>query len=480
MQAKKLDIHVRLTGVAIFGYILLRAARLDITYDEARTLKEFVPETVMHIINYTPCDANNHIVNTLLIKLLFGLGNHSLFIARLPNVLASVVYLIYAYRLCKENLSPGVGYCCFLLLVLNPFVLDFFSIARGYGLCLAFELGSLYFTLQYLKSHHSRHWLLALICGTVAVLSNFSALVYWLALVLTVNVFAIFKKECNAKTIAIYTFGVAVTLASILYEPIRKMLENGSLYYGGKIGFYHDTLGSLAQYSLYNPGSTPLSYIVLNVFLLLLGVVVTFSFVRNRALYAPRSLVLTVTGLCILSVVVQHYLFGTRYLIDRTALFFYPLLILILCFSIGTFSGKSSMAIIISVVVAFSFNFFRNVNLHKTVIWHFDSRTTEILSLLNETGKSANRKMKIDYSWPFRSSIDYYVQHGHYPFVEVARPGVGMDDAVNPNADYYIFLTHSMENVGYLAERQEIDRLTKDTVYRFGEEDIVVFTGLRK
>jgi hypothetical protein len=55
-----------------------------------------------------------------------------------------------------------------------------------------------------------------------------------------------------------------------------------------------------------------------------------------------------------------------------------------------------------------------------------------------------------------------------------------MDDAVNPDADYYVFLTRSLEHVGYFAERQEIGRLTKDTAHWFGDENIVVYTSLRK
>ena len=77
----------------------------------------------------------------------FVFGNHSLFIARLPNIIAFVVYAYFAYRFADHLLYFFSGMALFILLLFNPFVLEFFSLARGYGLAMAFELGSLFYLM---------------------------------------------------------------------------------------------------------------------------------------------------------------------------------------------------------------------------------------------------------------------------------------------------------------------------------------------
>jgi uncharacterized membrane protein len=160
-------------GLIAFCYIILRAIILGITYDEVWTINVFVQHSFMHILNYTPSDANNHIINTLLIKLFYAFGNKSLFVARLPNVLAFAMYLYFGYKLTYKYFSPLLGLSCFLLLLLNPFLLDFFSIARGYGLSLSFLLASIYFTLNYFFDRNSLNVWKALVFAALAVLSNF-------------------------------------------------------------------------------------------------------------------------------------------------------------------------------------------------------------------------------------------------------------------------------------------------------------------
>src|SRR5690349_20945978 len=93
-----------LLSIFVFLYVLYRAVHVGITYDEAWTLKSFVPLGPMHIINYSPSDANNHILNTLLIKLFYFIEPTAIFFSRLPTVLAFILYLYSSYKI-SEFLS---------------------------------------------------------------------------------------------------------------------------------------------------------------------------------------------------------------------------------------------------------------------------------------------------------------------------------------------------------------------------------------
>lgn len=468
-------------GLLALAYVVARAYRVGVTYDEVWTLVGFVPQNFLDIIRFNPSDANNHIINTLLIKFFFVFGNHSLFVARLPNILACVVYLYFGYKICSKYLSPFLGLSCYLMLLLNPFLLDFFSIARGYGLALGFQLASMYFLIHYVAKHKTKHAVWSLILGALAVLSSFSWLNYWIVIFVLINAVALgYRKQFNTKRVLAYTLIVAVMLLLIIFEPLRKLQQGDSLYYGGSDNFISDTLLSLTKYSMYTAEVCTWVHVVLYGFMGLFLLAAIVSFAGKRNLYSVRNLVLLIMVLCSASVVVQHYIFGTLYLIDRTALFFYPLLILGLFFSLQEIKLKWFSRVLACVFVAlFAFNFFSHANFYKTAIWYFDARTKETLRFLNDKGKAQNKVIKIDFSWPFESSFGYYMATQNYPYVEIVKNREDRED-MNPNADYYIYLQKSLEKVGYESSMQKIWVFQSDTARYYDKDFVVVFSNLEK
>lgn len=204
-----------------------------------------------------------------------------------------------------------------------------------------------------------------------------------------------FNKQYKFKQNLLFSLVVLIPLLLIIYEPIRKLKENGNLYYGGYKSFYSDTLVSLTKYTFYTPNTSSIIIYSLNIFIIILLISLLLSFYFNRQLLNSKNLLFGITLFCVLSVITQHYLIGTLYLIDRTALFFYPLFVICLCFSLNDFSKKWFAKIIALIVVcSFCFNFLLNANFYKTATWYFDAYTMSILNVLNEKGKVENRKIK--------------------------------------------------------------------------------------
>jgi hypothetical protein len=93
------DRHIAIGLTALIGvYIMVRAALVPITYDEAATFFHYV-----HHGKFLPgdahWDANNHILNsalTIVSNRFFGDGEFAL---RLPNVLAGLLFLFCSLRL---------------------------------------------------------------------------------------------------------------------------------------------------------------------------------------------------------------------------------------------------------------------------------------------------------------------------------------------------------------------------------------------
>ncbi len=457
-------------------YIAIRAHTIGITYDEEWTLHFYVPDTMMHIINYDVPEANNHILNTLLVKGLLRISDTT-FAARLPNVLAFVPYAFFGYKIASRWLSFAIGLAAFLLLLLNPFLLDFFGLARGYGLSLGFVMASLYCLLAYIAERKTAAGVWALALGALAVLANFSALHYWLAAFCAVLGAAIFLPRLRRWQTIAYSLLTALLLAAILYEPARKLLQAGKLSYGGETGFYSDTLLSLAHYSAYR--HTPDAAIrgALNAFLILLAIAAGASFLFRHKLTAPKTVVVALTAGAVLSVVLQHWLLGTLYLLDRTALFFYPLAVWCLCFALddialrakNTLRVKSlSLAIAWICVAAAGVNFGKHANFYKTAIWDFDAHTREILSRINAAGKARGRSLTLDYPWPFQCSVSYYTERQQYPFVTLAR-GAGAA------ADYSLFLSRPLDRAPWSKADAAGIKWAADTAWSYPEEHIVVY-----
>lgn len=464
-------------SASVLIYTFYRAFNIDITYDEAWTIKDFVPLDFINILNYSPCDANNHILNTLLIKFIGTLGGKSLFFARLPNFLSLIGYLYFSYKISKFVPNP-ISIILFILLLINPFLLDFFSLARGYGMGIFFQTASIFYLFLFIKRKELKHNLLSLIFASLACLSNFSQLNYWIALTITIGVIILYSSKINKLKFILYNSIIAIIFLLIIYEPVRKLVIGGNLYYGGNNNFYSDTLLSLTKYTQYSPTSNQYTHVFLVIFLLSLLTGISFLLIKNfknkiSELKIENSLLL-ITFLAVLSPILQHYLLGTLYLIDRTALFYYPLFILLLCFSLNLKKGLIHTIVLGSLTLIFCLNFIFSANLYKTAVWYFDSHTRDILSKLNEKGIKENRNISIDFSWPFQSSVYYYYYKNTYPNLNLVKDKQNREE-VSTDAEYYIYLSNSLEKVGYEANTQKILPLKKDTLFSYETEGIYIF-----
>jgi len=242
-----------LIGVIFFLYISTRAILLGATFDEIMTIEGPVKLSFLGMfLKFSPL-ANNHLLNTFLIKILFSVRNESLFIARLPNVLSFILYAYFGYKITFKNLSTLLGLGCFLLLLSNPFLLDFFSLARGYGLSLSFLMGALYFGSEQFKSPSTSTLSKSLLFASLSVISVLSMIYLWLCLAALLSLVPLLKKD-------LAFFGKSLFLSSlfgagllcIISAPILRLIDAHALVYGGNTSFYSDTLLSLTKYSLYH------------------------------------------------------------------------------------------------------------------------------------------------------------------------------------------------------------------------------------
>jgi len=130
------DLPTALAAFCALVWICHRAWVQSITLDEADTYLHWIaPGTPSHWVPHS----NNHVLNSLLIRLfvwLFGLSPMTL---RAPALMGGVFYIAASYYLCKLVARGGfLRWALFMSFVYNPFIMDYLVAARGYGLALGF------------------------------------------------------------------------------------------------------------------------------------------------------------------------------------------------------------------------------------------------------------------------------------------------------------------------------------------------------
>lgn len=213
--------------------ILLVASALAIphlsstlTYDEAYTFTHFAQSPAQALLLYSV--PNNHLLYSFLMWLsqtTIGTAELSL---RLPAVAVTLLATALIYRLgrCISG-SRIVGYFAALLLVTNPGVLTYASLARGYNLSILLGLLLVYLALYTPRRHYG-----VLLCTSALVMTLPSMLL----LIGAIGLWALFYKRQLVMPI------IVGTICGMLFY-IPSLLENGLSFYAN---FTPSTIQQLA------------------------------------------------------------------------------------------------------------------------------------------------------------------------------------------------------------------------------------------
>ncbi len=165
------------------GYVAARAAVVPLTYDEVSSLRNYVAGQPGNLVDFAV--ATNHLLNSVLTRAACALLGDAPWALRLPNVMAAVGYIAAAAAFAARLRPPLVGTSAVVLLVSNPYVLDYMALARGYGLATALFFGAVWALVAWWEDPPAARsrLALALVLAGAAVAANFSTLPGFVALV---------------------------------------------------------------------------------------------------------------------------------------------------------------------------------------------------------------------------------------------------------------------------------------------------------
>ena len=415
------------------AFVAYKSAVASFTHDESLSFTRYVPLPVMDILTYTPPFTNNHILNTILMKYsarIFGVSEFSL---RLPNVLGMLIYLYFSYRTVSIG-KAGRRYASSLLfipMVANPYLIDFFGCARGYGLSVSFMMLSLFYLIRYVERGSQRDIILFNAGSLLAILSNFALVNYYLSALIALNVliYTDNKFRIQGESLLKYflksnkTNLVFILLDTIIfYVPFRKIMQGNMINFGGKEGFIQDTVLSLVRKSSYDEWPSRFMEIFLMISIIAISTGLFFYFLINlrKVKYLIKAfnhlfIVNTILILVAISTILQHFIFGTDYLMERFGLFLIPLFLLTFVMWLKHWIVHTrSMAPIYSALVLVVFschNLFSNLNVRYYIDWKYDVDTKRVVQALSAhylANLNGEENVKCGVNWLFEPAVNFY------------------------------------------------------------------------
>ena len=406
--------------------------RLSFTFDESLTFLAFVRGPWKALVDFrSPLSPNNHLLNTLLLRALAPALGDSEFVLRLPSLLAHLAYLAASYRLVRKLERPILVASGFLLLNTNPFVLDFFSLSRGYGLALAALEASLALCVGALETPGEASGgreLLALGLGALAVAANFAYFTFFASLALLI----LLRRRLEGRPLsAILALAGAVGISAGV--PIWLLRTSNLLYFGGKDGFWKDTVGTLVKVTSYGHPPAPPVQLALELAIGAATAACAWQAVQGRrrgtgaslAGSAPLFLLLGCAG----AAVAAHMLFGVRYLISRAALLYVPLFLhAVLAFCSagrGPAGRRLGAAFAAALALLSTANFARAANFTYDLTWKNESQTREFFEDFEAAHRSSSGAPGpptcLTVSWVIHYSAEYYRATRHLDWISEIR-----------------------------------------------------------
>lgn len=441
-------------SATLLGYVFLRAYTLSFTHDESLSF------TVVDGNTRWALTANNHKLNTLLMswcKTFFGSSEISL---RLPNVLSFLLYLMGCFLILKNSKKDWLLLVGFCLMIFNPFLLEFFSLARGYGLSLGLMLMSIYFLLetespQSTASKYLKYSFLSILFAILALYANL-ALINYLIVVQIILVTKYLFVRTKDKDTAYFDFkfwGIIAAACIPLFLEIQTLLalnESGELYFGAKS--FNEGLNSLITMSL-SP-SLDYDFVVLSIKIIVLlclslGLLLVIS---EKKFQSPLALLLMVMTLLLMGLFFEHWMFGAKFPMERTALFYIPLIAVFIYHLFSDLSTLNKIKKSYYIVVAFSFcsfalaNFAMSANITNSKVWHYDAHTKAVMEKIKEMTQQEAKIKSISNHWLFEPTINYYIRTWKLKISSANR------DGVNINSDFI----YRLEETGAIANFKTI------------------------
>ncbi len=447
MRLRATHFWYSLAAVLVLGVLALntyRAVTQSITIDEAYTYTEFVEAPFSETL--TRYDANQHILFSIAARITTALLPVSEFTLRLPTVMAGVVFLTVVCLLCARALGPTPLFAAAIgLAALDPFVLDYLSAARGYGLALAFWFTGLLMFLKGLRRPHAPGRIAAgALCAMLSVAANLTFAFPAAGLIgMTLFVLVLTRRYRLLACLIL----PALFIALLLYASPLRHARPAHFYHGAPT--ISESVNSLGAYTFFYRSENftlagmpnwlsgterrVLGWLRIALAILAAGVVAAVLLGirrRHRGMEVDElsSLIMLLGGSSMLGailLVAAHHLFGVLYPASRTGLFWVvtaSLLGPLLAGKLTSWSryGRPAAVMLATAGLACAAYLGSQIRTGDYAEWRYDAGTKEMVRRIDALPRAAG-PMRAGVTWTLASSMEYYRRVWKLDWDPVAR-----------------------------------------------------------
>jgi hypothetical protein len=464
--------------LTLFASSVVRARTQSITTDEAFTTYLYFLKPLGQIFT-SKFDANNHVLYTVLGWLsvhTFGMDELAI---RLPALLAAALFFPAVFLLSSLLFGRSPLHLLATLLTAgNPYLLDFFTAGRGYGLALAFLALALSYTMARDKAGcFTRTSLLSIaVLAALSVTANLTFLFPISALFLTLALLEVHRYKASGQVlpkllnICLYAALPFAALSGLILAAPLRTATPGDFYFGASN--WQMTIGTAVHPSLiHNPADPgfirwPLlfqmnqwiytnsaDYLAPALFCLttIVGFITWLNPRRARKTDAIPCLVLAAT---IALVAIAHQALGLKLPVMRTTL---SLLFLLALGLVSLIPQLNRGAWLLSPVYLFLFiTDIRQWPSDFIADWSHDRSTRAFAEQIEKRRAASNlSSIRVGGSWVFEPSLNFYrIRNGYRAWEPLSRGEPGAP------ADYYMLAREDR----HILESKHLTVLAEDPV----------------
>ncbi len=340
-------------------------------------------------------------------------------------MLAGVFYVLTVFFVFRKR-PPLFRWLTAACLLGNPMLLDFFSLARGYGLACAFGLITLILTIWGATSR--KNIFLVTLFGALSLLSNYSGA----PVIAGAYGGLLFRLWRHHKFDTAMAFcGINLPVVALLAVLTRELSKRGFLYYGGRDTFLDSTVQSMISCGAYFSGTVWIRvYSVITFGALAVVQACLAGWLGGRTL---RRVSLSVGG-GILIPLAAAITTGTLFIVERTALMLY--MALALAFALGAVwlirrTGPRLRAVLTFAAVCGSgLNLARSMQcsmLNTNYMWPLDLDTRQFVAWIQSELSGEKSTVSVGCPAYLMQGVTYYIhQMGMEDNVSVIAVDSGM------------------------------------------------------
>jgi hypothetical protein len=407
----------------LWVYIIARAYSVPITHDEAYSYLLIKTNYIKAMAG----TANTHWLNSLGMKIGSLLLGDQPWQLRIFSMLAWILYGFSAITVSGKMRNKLAGLTLLVVLVANPFILDFFSLARGYGLACAFTLASIWKATEAIEKDawRPKDWLPAIFLASLSVMSNYTTFYFFMSFVLAYIIVVVahgnwkwlWPPSLNRWWVLVAGTGL-IAVSNLMFIK----LYTGDLEYGGDSNLFMSVIGSFVRGSFYYITNEKLVFYLTYaiVFLLCICFIYAYYSIGKTKSISSFSFISSVVLSMLLLNIIFHLLFKTPYLFSRTTLVFYPCIIVMLFYGLNEVTAKKALdsyiptALSLPVLILFVYHFIGSYNLQYCYEWKDQADTKKAFdTVVRNKGKDV-----LIHKWHAGVFINYYrvAQKDNYPF----------------------------------------------------------------